>query len=154
MVDTGILSNKTRSSSLTNAKWHSVAWPNTWQPSTDQTLYQSVTFYLTRPFIDLWEASIEHLRRVKHADRGRLLLRTHGPVPFGTRICSTCCDQYFFPELVVIFGTMLFEYPSVLSRFCLPHKDSVGQSLIWLMNFRHIEFRLVRWYLKHYFRND
>ena len=31
----------------------------------------------------LWEVSIEHLRRVWHADRGRLLLRTPGPVPLG-----------------------------------------------------------------------
>ena len=37
--------------------------------------------------------SIEHLQRVRHANRGRLLLRTPGPVPFGTCICSTCWDQ-------------------------------------------------------------
>ena len=28
--------------------------------------------------------SIEHLRRMKHANRGRKLLRTPGPVPFWT----------------------------------------------------------------------
>ena len=32
--------------------------------------------------------SIEHLQRVWHADRGRLLLRTPGPVPFGICKCS------------------------------------------------------------------
>ena len=31
--------------------------------------------------------------RVSHADRGRSLLRTPGPVPFWTCICSTCRDQ-------------------------------------------------------------
>ena len=29
------------------------------------------------------------MQRVRHANRGRLLLRTPGPVPFGTCICST-----------------------------------------------------------------
>ena len=48
-----------------------------WQPPTDQTLYR------TRPFTEFWVVSIEHLRRVWHADRGRLLLRTPGPVPLG-----------------------------------------------------------------------
>ena len=39
--------------------------------------------------------SIRHLRRMWHADRGRLLLRTPDPVPFGTCICSTCWEQLF-----------------------------------------------------------
>ena len=33
-------------------------------------------------------ALILTLQRVWHANRGRLLLRTPGPVPFGTCICS------------------------------------------------------------------
>ena len=49
-------------------------------------------FYRTRPFTDLWEVSIEHLRRVLHANRGRLLHRTPGPVLFGTCIYSTSWD--------------------------------------------------------------
>ena len=32
--------------------------------------------------------SIEHSQRVRLANRGRLLLRTPTPVPFGTCICS------------------------------------------------------------------
>ena len=61
-----------------------ILWPDhiQWQPPTDQTLYR------TRPFTDFWAVSIEHLRRVWHADRGRLLLRTPGPVPFGICKCS------------------------------------------------------------------
>ena len=31
--------------------------------------------------------SIEHMQRVRHANRGRLLLRTLGPVPFGICKC-------------------------------------------------------------------
>ena len=50
----------------------------------DQTLYR------TQPFTEFLEVSIEHLRRLWHADRGRLLLRTPGPVPLRTCICSTC----------------------------------------------------------------
>ena len=90
-----------------------ILWPDhiQWQPPTDQTCYR------TRPFTELLVVSIEHLQGVWHAGRGRLLLRTPGPVPFGTRICSTCWDQSF-SQLVVIYRTMLFEYPSVLSRFC------------------------------------
>ena len=35
-----------------------------------------------------WEVSMGHLQRMRLANRGRLLLRTSGPVPFGTWICS------------------------------------------------------------------
>ena len=35
-----------------------------------------------------WEVSIEHLQRVRLANKRRLLLRKTGPVPFGTYICS------------------------------------------------------------------
>ena len=47
-----------------------------WQPPTDQTLYR------TRPFTEFLVVSIEHLRRVWHADRGRSLLRVPGSCPF------------------------------------------------------------------------
>ena len=52
-----------------------ILWPDhmQWQPPTDQT----------RPFTEFWVVFIEHLRRVWHADRGRSLLRTPGPVPLG-----------------------------------------------------------------------
>ena len=44
-----------------------ILWPDhiQWQPPTDQTLYR------TRPLTEIWVVSIEHLRRVWHADRGR-----------------------------------------------------------------------------------
>ena len=56
-----------------------ILWPDhmQWQSPTNQTLYR------TRPFTEFWVVSIEHLRRVWHADRGRLLLRIRGPVPLG-----------------------------------------------------------------------
>ena len=137
-----------------------------WQSPTDQTLYR------TRPFTEFWVVSIEHLRRVWHADRGRLLspdtwsfpiwdlhlflkpkphyllvmlteydihrnlhyrlreasteyiqrvwhanrgrwlLRTPGPVPFGLAYVLLV-ETNPFPNL----SLLLFEYPSVLSRF-------------------------------------
>ena len=66
-----------------------ILWPDhiQWQHPTDQTLYR------TRPFTEFLVVSIEYFRRMWHADRGRLLIRTPGPVPFGTCICSTCWDQ-------------------------------------------------------------
>ena len=99
---------------LTNVKWHSVTWPNTMTTPTDQTLYR------TRPFTEFWVVSIEHLRRVWHADRGRLLLRTPGPVPLGLAYVLLV-ETNPFPNLSLFYRTILFEYPSVLSWFCLQY---------------------------------
>ena len=57
--------------------------------------------------------------RVWHADRGRILLRTPGPVPLGPSYVLLV-ETNPFPNLSLFYRTMLFEYPSVLSRFCLP----------------------------------
>ena len=50
--------------------------------------------------------------------RGRLLLRTPGPVPLGLAYVLLV-ETNPFPNLSLIYRTMLFEYPLVLSRFCL-----------------------------------
>ena len=91
-----------------------ILWPDhiQWQPLTDQTLYR------TRPLTEFWVVSIEHLRRLWHADRGRLLLRTPGPVPLGLAYVLLV-ETNTFPNLSLFYRTMLFEYPSVLSRFYL-----------------------------------
>ena len=69
------------SSSLTHAKWHSVADQIQWQPSTDQSLYQSVTFlpnstcyWRLKGFNRTFPTGV--------ACRGCLLLRAPGPVQF------------------------------------------------------------------------
>ena len=49
------------------------------------------------------------------ANRGRLLLRTPGPVAFGTCICSNV--ETIFAELVLSTDLLSFEHPSVL-LFC------------------------------------
>ena len=82
------------------------------------------TLYRTRPFTEFWVVSIEHLRRVWHADRGRLLLRTPGPVPLGLAYVLLV-ETNPFPNLSLFYRTMLFEYPSVLSRFSFHHPESV-----------------------------
>ena len=46
--------------------------------------------------------------------------------PVWTYICSTSWDQSF-SELVVFSRTMLFDYPSVLSRFCLAQYTKIGK---------------------------
>ena len=92
---------------------NAILWPDhiQWQPPTDQTLYR------TRPFIEFLVVSIEHLRRVWHANRGRLLLRTPGSVPLGLAYVLLV-ETNPFPNLSLFYRTMPFEYPSVLSRFC------------------------------------
>ena len=56
------------------------------------------------------------MQRVRHANRGRLLLRTPGPVPHGTCMCSNVETDLSWTCLVS--GFLSFEHPSVL-LFCL-----------------------------------
>ena len=85
----------------------SPAWPANGHPPPISLYTNPWPFYQTQPLTELWEVSIEHLRRVWHADGWRLLLRTPAPVPFWTCICSTCCDQFFsrtcryFPDYAI-----------------------------------------------------
>ena len=68
------------------------------------------------------------LQRVRLANRGRLLLRTPGPVPFGTCICSNV--ETILSLTCHVYGP--FEHPSVL-LFCLAIYVSLhtaGQSLL------------------------
>ena len=72
---------------LPNVTRHSGWWPSTVIPSIDQALHQFLTLLLIQTFYRIWlfaklrEVSIEYLQRVRHANRGRLLIRTPGPVP-------------------------------------------------------------------------
>ena len=63
-----------------------------------------------------------------HADRGRLLIRTPGPVPLGLEYVLLV-ETNPFPNLSLFYRTMLFEYPSVLSRFCSIFKVFKNYSL-------------------------
>ena len=111
MVDTGILSTNMKfTSHECLKKWHSVSWPNTMTTLRRPDYTNPWPFYRTRSFTELREVSIGNLRRVRHAHRRRLLVRTPGPVPFGTCICSTCCDQ-FFSRTYVIFPDYAIRKP-------------------------------------------
>ena len=69
-------------------------WPCTMTPSIDQTLHQFANLlpnWTLLPILTLlpnFECFHRTLQRVWLANRRRLLLRTPGPVPFGTCICS------------------------------------------------------------------
>ena len=77
-----------------NVTWHSGTWPYTTTPSIDQTLHLFANLlpnWTLIPILTLlpnFGGFHRTLQRVRLANRGRLLLRTPGPVPFGTCICS------------------------------------------------------------------
>ena len=99
---------------------------HTVKPSIDQTFYcrDLVTELDLITVFDvitqIREVSIEHLQRVRLANRGRLLLRTPGPVPLGTCICSNVetihswtCHVYGPFEFRTSLGTSI-----LLTRIC------------------------------------
>ena len=79
---------------LPNVTWHSGTWPYTITPSIDQTLHQFAnllpnwTLITILTLVQNFGGFHRTLQRVRLANSGRLLLRTPGPVPFGTCICS------------------------------------------------------------------
>ena len=88
-----------------------ILWPDhiQWQTLTDQTLYR------TRPFTEFWVVSIEHLRQVWHADRGRLPLRTPSSAPFWGLAYAVCWDQFsrLYTELMTVPNLILTELREV-----------------------------------------
>ena len=65
-----------------------------WRPQWIRPYTSLWPYYQTWPYYGLWPyyqilgGFYRTLQRVRLADRGRLLLRTPSPVPFGTCICS------------------------------------------------------------------
>ena len=101
-----------------------ILWPDhiQLQSPTDQTLYR------TRPFTEFREVSIEPLRRVWHANRGTLTLRTPGPVSLGLAYVLLVETNPFY-ERVVIFpdyalrislGTFSILLPNVYGLLLFP----------------------------------
>ena len=62
------------------------------------------------------------LQRARLANRGCLFLRTTGPVPFGTCICSNV--ETILSWTCHVYGPLSFEHPSVL-LFCFLAKSNV-----------------------------
>ena len=79
---------------LPNVTWHSGTWPYTMTPSIDQTWHQFAKLWPNWTSLPILNFLLNFggfhrtLQRVRLANRGRLLLRTPGPVPFRTCICS------------------------------------------------------------------
>ena len=114
---------------LPDVTWHSGTWPYTMTPSIDQTLHQFAnllpnwTFLLPiLTFLPNFGGFHRILQRVRLANRGRLLLRTPGPVPFGTCICSNVetilswtCHVYGPFEFRTSLGTSILLQTPVTS---------------------------------------
>ena len=108
---------------LTNVTWHSGTWPYTLTSSIDQTLHQFANLLpilTVLPILTLLPnvgRFYRTLLRVQLANRGRLLLRTPGTVPFGTCICSNVetifswtCQVYGPFEFRTFLGTSILSF--------------------------------------------
>ena len=93
-------------------QWHPPLighYTNFW-PLLIWTLLPNLTFYL------IVQVSIEHMQRVRHANRGRLLLRTPGPVPLWDLHVFLCRDQ----SLLNLSRLRTFEFRTPLGTSLLP----------------------------------
>ena len=112
---------------LPNVTWYSGTWPYTMTPSIDQTLHQFADLlpnWTLLPILTLlpnFGGFHRTLQRVRLAKRGRFLLRTPGPVPFGTCICSKVetilfwtCHVYGPPTISWYFSTLRLGWLLVL----------------------------------------
>ena len=92
--------------------------------SIDQTLHQFANLlpnWTLLPILTLlpnFGGFHRTLQRVRLANRGRLLLRTTGPVPLILGLAFVLMLRPFFPELVMSTDLLSLEHPSVL-LFCL-----------------------------------
>ena len=98
-----------------------ILWPDhiQWQPPTDQTLYR------TRIVTKFWEVSIEHLRRMWHADRGRLLLRIPGPVPLGLAYVLLVGNNPFYRTCRYFYRLCSSNIPRYFLDFALSRKRGI-----------------------------
>ena len=153
MVDIGILSNIMKSPSL---KCYMTFWGHDhiqWHPPLIRYFTKSWPCYRTGPYYRFFslitlfrEVSIGHLQRVRLANRGRLLFRTPGPVPFWTYICSNvetilswCCHVYRPFEFRTPLGiSILFMHANhsitnVLSPKCYVGFCKNGVEIKWFL---------------------
>ena len=95
--------------------WHKnlkAFFPNFW------TYHQTGLYYQFWPYYQISRGFHRTLQRVRLANRGRLLLRTPGPVLFGTCICSNVetilywtCHIYEPFEFRTSLGTSILLFP-------------------------------------------
>ena len=112
-------------------------WPHTMTPSIDQTLHKFANLlpnWTLLPILNLlpnFGGFHRTLQRVQLANRGRLLLLTPSPVPFGTCICSNVetilswtCHVYGPFEFRTSFGTSFLSFNYVVMVHRCPYSDA------------------------------
>ena len=125
-------------------------------PSIDKTLHQFLTvtdldiitefdrywsghYYRVWPFTLLCEVSIEHLQLIQYANRGRLLLRTPGPVPLSGLACVLMLRP-ISPELVLFpdfWVSNILRYFSFASIYKQQNKESIERYSLRKFEKRH-----------------
>ena len=112
---------------LPNVTWHSGIWPYTMTHSIDQKLHQFANLLQNCTLLPNFGGFHRTLQRVRLANRDRLLLRTRGPVPFGTCICSNVetilswtCHVYGPFEFRTSLGTSFLLVQNILERTGVP----------------------------------
>ena len=108
---------------LAIGSWHFKTWPYTMTPSIGETLHKFAKLLLNLTLLPILTllpnlgSFHRTLHRVRLANRRRLLIRTPGPVPFGTCICS---NVETFPSWIFHVYGWPFEFqPSLSTSFCL-----------------------------------
>ena len=135
MVDMGISSNTMKSPSpkCYMTFWEIIIYSDTlhWSEiSLNRDLVTELDLITVFDAVTLFrEFSIGHLQWVRLANRGRLLLRTPGPVPFGTCICSNVdtilswtCHVYGPFEFRTSLGASILLITSIKSFDLRNHK--------------------------------
>ena len=126
---------------LQNVTWHSGTWPYTMTPSIDQTLHQFANLlpnWTLLPILTLlpnFGGFHRTLQRVRLAKRGRLLLRTPGPVPFGTCICSNVETILFWTCHVIWVSNIPWYFYFAKHHLQTPYMDfsrETGGTWHWL----------------------
>ena len=110
-----------------------MTWPYTMTPSIDQTLHLFANLlpnWTLIPILTLlpnFGGFHRTLQRVRLANRGRLLLRTPGPVPFGTCICSNV--ETILSWTCHVYGP--FEFRTSLGTSILLIFQLLGECHCW-----------------------
>ena len=162
-VITSILVKVVRFISLPNATWHSGTWPYTMTPSIDQTLHlfanllPNWTLIAILNLLPNFGGFHRTLQRVQLANRGRLLLRTPGPVPFGTCICTNV--ETILSWTCHVYGSLEFR-TSLGTSILLPLINSANTKIQYKQTnydtdnidnnkYRRINIRFSHWHIRH-----
>ena len=146
---------------LPNVTWHSGTWPYTMTPSIVQTLHLFANLLPNWTLIPILTSLPNFggfhgtLQRVRLANRGRLLLRTPGPVPFGTCICSNVetilswtCHVYGPFESRTSLGTsillLIISTQNNMYARCSAYFSRRRHFALYLVVFASVKWRILR----------